>query len=113
MYPLEQHFQESLPQIRRLFNKLVSQLEKFGPVSVHSVKSGILLQRRLDFCVVHPRKRHLLVEVTGDRNLTDPVILKVVQPSPDRFIYTFHVSSAEDLNQKVLSWLKRAYQLAA
>jgi hypothetical protein len=36
----------------------------------------------------------------------------VTQPSPDRFVYTLHIARPEDLNQKVLSWLKRAYQLA-
>lgn len=111
-FPLDDHFQQSEPQVRKLFNKVVAQLEKFGPVTVKSVKTSILLLRGAAFCTVHARKRHLLVELIGDRNLTDPVILKETQPSPGRFVYTFHISKAEDLNQKVLSWLKRAYQLA-
>lgn len=111
-FPLEKHFKESEPRVRKLFNKLVDQIEKFGPVTVTSVKNGILLHRQSQFCSVFARKRHLLVELVGDRNLTDPIILKVSQPAPDRFIYTFHIAGLEDLNQKVLSWLKRAYQLA-
>ncbi|MBI3940712.1 MAG: hypothetical protein HY315_07745 [Acidobacteria bacterium] len=98
--------------MRKLFNKLVDQIEKFGPVIVTSVKSGILLHRGSQFCSILVRKRHLLVELVGDRNVTDPTILKVTQPFPGRFVYTFHIAGLEDLNQKVLSWLKRAYQLA-
>lgn len=111
--PIEHHFQSSLPHVRKLFKNLVTQIERFGPVTVSSAKNSINLQRRSQFCSIYARKRHLLVELVGDRNLTDPVILKVTQPSSDRFIYTFHIAKAEDLNQKILAWLKRAYQLAA
>ncbi|HEV8130627.1 MAG TPA: DUF5655 domain-containing protein [Acidobacteriota bacterium] len=111
-YPVDAHFKNSEPYVRKLYKSLVSQVEKFGAVTVNSVKTCIQLQRRGQFCSIHPRKRHLLVELLGDRNLTDPIVLKVTQPSPDRFVYTLHIARPEDLNQKVLSWLKRAYQLA-
>ncbi|HEY3130717.1 MAG TPA: DUF5655 domain-containing protein [Acidobacteriota bacterium] len=112
-FPLDSQFRNSQPHVRKLFKNLVTQVEKFGPVSVNSVKNSILLQHQTQFCSIHPRKRHLLVELLGDRNITDPTILKVNQPAPDRFVYTFHIAKPEDLNQKILSWLKRAYQLAA
>ncbi|MBI2821037.1 MAG: hypothetical protein HYX74_02320 [Acidobacteria bacterium] len=113
VFPLELHFQESEPRVHKLFKKMVAQIEKFGPVKVNSVRNGIELQRRTQFCSIHVRKRHLLVELVGDRNLNDPTIVKITQPSPERFVYTLHVSKLEDLNQKVLLWLKRAYQLAS
>ena len=111
-FPVDKHFQASEPKVKKLFTKLVAQLEKFGPLSVTSAKNGIHLQRRTQFCSIYVRKRHLLLELLGDRNLTDPTILKVTQPSADRFVYTFHIAKLEDMNQNVLSWLKRAYQLA-
>ncbi|HEY2934251.1 MAG TPA: DUF5655 domain-containing protein [Acidobacteriota bacterium] len=111
--PLDTHFQDSQPQVRKLFRNLVTQIERFGPVSVNPAKDGIHLQHASPFCTIKPRKRHLLVELMGDRNITDSIILKVTRPIPGRFVYTFHVAEPEDLNQKTLSWFKRAYQLAS
>jgi hypothetical protein len=58
-YELEVHFRGKSKEIRALFDRVVAEMQKFGPVRTLPEKSRIAFQTRMSFAQVTPRQRWL------------------------------------------------------
>ena len=58
-YDLQTHFERKPPEIRMLFDAVVSVIQRCGPVSVLPEKTRIAFQTRMSFAQVTPRMKWL------------------------------------------------------
>lgn len=102
---------ELSPQVQKLYQQLLSQLNKFGDVLVEEKKTSIHLKNRAGFAGVHPRKEYMLLEIVSNKPITGKRILKTEQVSKSRFHNKVKIENPEDIDSELLQWLKEAHEL--
>jgi endogenous inhibitor of DNA gyrase (YacG/DUF329 family) len=110
-YDLEHHFHGKSPQIRALFDAVVTAIRKIGPVRILPEKTRIAFQVRMSFAQVTPKSRWLDGHVVLARRLEHPRFRKIQTISPRNHVHTFRLSSSCDVNADFTSWLKEAYSV--
>jgi hypothetical protein len=100
------------PAVRALYDELISLLRKFGPVQEDPKKTSIHLNRKSALAGVETRKDGLLLNIKSDHPIKSQRIEKTEQVSAKRFHHRVRISSPEDLDEQLKTWLKEAYLLS-
>ena len=107
------HLKDKDPAVIAMYQKLITELQKFGSLKIEPKKTSIHLGNRFGFAGVYTRKDYINLEVHLDRKLTSKRVAKVEQASKNRFHHTIKLSSGKDIDKELLGWLKDAYELKA
>ena len=108
-YKLDHHFLGKPPEIRELFDQVVSLIRTFGPVRILPEKTRIVLQVRMSFAQVTPRANWLDGHVVLARRLEHPRFHRVDTISPRNHVHTFRLTGLRDLDEEFRRWLGEAY----
>jgi len=111
-YSVSDHFVNKDPSVRALYERLVSLLRTFGPIEVDPKKTSIHLNRKSALAGVETRRNYLLLNIKSDHQIKSPRIEKAEQVSAKRFHHKVRISSPEDLDAELKTWLKEAYLLS-
>jgi hypothetical protein len=95
-----------------LFDELMSTLAKIGPVNCHATKSTIIIAADLGFAYIINIGKSFLdlvlpFKTIQENNLCFRKIGKV--PGSNTYNHHLRLMFPEDLNEEVLSYLKKAY----
>jgi hypothetical protein len=112
-YTEKDHLLDKSPVVSTIYNKLINELQKFGPVKIELNKTSIHLGNRFGFAGVYTRKDYINLELHLNYKLTGPRIAKVEQASANRYHHTIKLSAPQDVDKELLGWLKEAYVLKA
>lgn len=112
-YLVSDHFVNKDPSVRKLYDQLVSFLRTFGPVEEDPKKTSIHLNRKSALAGVEARKNYLLLNIKSDHAITSPRIEKAEQVSAKRFHHKVRISSPQDFDEELKTWLQEAYVLSA
>lgn len=107
----QSHFQNKNAVVMSIYQKLIVELDKFGPVKIEPKKTSIHLANRFGFAGVYTRKDYINIEIHLSHKLNGKRIVKVEQASPNRYHHTIKLSEVKDVDQELLRWLKEAYDL--
>lgn len=110
---VEQHFVGRAPEVRQTYNGLLACIRKIGPFSEDPKKTSIHLNRRTAFGGVATRKDALILTIKASRDIPSKRILKHEQASANRWHLEVRLSSPEDIDKELVSWLLEAYELSA
>jgi hypothetical protein len=110
--PVETHFQ-GRPEARKIYDELIKKLEEFGPLRTDAVKTSINLIARRHLGGVRVQEDGLRVGFVLERKLSDPRILRAEWVGGTKYGHSVKVTSAEELDEQLLGWLKEAYGLAS
>ena len=108
---VERHFTRIPPQLRAIYQRLLTRVADFGPFEEVPKQASIHLQRGTVFADIQLRKAYFNLEFNSDYAIDHPRITKQLQLSAHRFAYTIKIESATDIDNQVLKWLKNAYDL--
>ena len=108
-YELEPHFAGSDPNVRVAFDRIVSLVHEFGPVTVLPEKTRIAFQVRMSFAAVMPRKRWLDGHVVLARRCEHPRFTKIDYISARNLVHHFRISDPADVDEEMRAWLAEAY----
>ncbi len=111
-YSVSDHFVNKDPSVRVLYDELISLLRTIGPVQEDPKKTSIHLNRKSALAGVETRKDSLLLNIKSDHPIQSPRIEKTEQISAKRFHHKVRISSPEDLNEELKTWLEEAYALS-
>jgi hypothetical protein len=111
-YSVNDHFVNKDPSVRMLYDQLVSLLRTFGLVEEDPKKTSIHLNRKSALAGVETRKSYLLLNIKSDHQIKSPRIEKAEQVSSKRFHHKVRITSPEDIDQELATWLKEAYLLS-
>ena len=102
-------FRNKPPAIRALFDQVVRIVESIGPVRVLPEKTRIAFQVRMSFAQVTPRHAWLDGHVVLARRLEHPRFRQIQTFSPRNHLHAFRITSAADLDDDFVAWLREAY----
>ena len=105
------HLDGKAPIIRKIYERLISQLQKFGQLKIEPKKTSIHLGNRFGFAGVYTRQDYINLEVHLNYKLTNKRVTKVEQGSANRFHHTIKLTSEKDVDKELLNWLREAYEL--
>jgi hypothetical protein len=108
-YTLAHHFRGKPPAIRALFDAVVAAIRTIGPVKVIPEKTRIAFQVRMSFAQITPRRSWLDGHLVLARRLEHPRFRKVETFSPRNHLHAFRISTVDEIDAEMRSWLAEAY----
>ena len=111
-YSVSDHFVNKEPSVRKLYDQLVFLVRMFGPVEEDPKKTSIHLNRRSALAGVETRRNNFLLTFKSDHPIKSPRVEKVERISSKRFYHKVRISSPDDFDEELTTWLKEAYALS-
>ena len=105
------HLEDKDPLVTEIYERLIAELQKFGPLKIEPKKTSIHLGNRFGFAGVYTRKNYINLEVHLNHKLTSKRVSKVEQASANRYHHTIKLTSPAEIDGQLLDWLKDAYDL--
>ena len=112
IYSVGDHFENKDPSVRALYDRLISLVQKFGPVEQDPKKTSIHLNHKSALAGVETRRNNLLLTIKSDHEIKSPRVEKVERISSKRFYHKVRISSPDDFDEELQTWLKDAYALS-
>jgi hypothetical protein len=106
---LEEYFSTGPPRERPIFEAVMRHLEAIGPVHVEPVSVGIFLKRAQSFAELRPKDRWVAMSFSLRRQVEHQLITRKVVAYHGRYFHVANLRSAEDLDDRLRSWLTEAY----
>jgi hypothetical protein len=97
--------------VQAIYDRLLVSIRLLGPFQEEPKKTSIHLVHSAGFAGVHPRKSYLYLNLRTDRRIDSPRISKSEQVSKNRYHNELKLTSPEQVDNELLSWIKAAYQL--
>ena len=110
-FTIESHFTNKSPVVREIYDRLMKALQKFGLVIEEPKKTSIHLVHGSALAGVSTRKGALWLNIRMDHKIASRRINKVEQVSAKRFHNELKLTSPDEVDAELVSWLKEAYQL--
>src|SRR6266571_5267950 len=111
-FTVESHFEGKDDSVRRIYDRLLKEARRFGPVVEEPKKTSIHLVNRTAFAGVATRKSAIILTIKSDRKLSSPRVHKSEQTSASRFHHEVKLASPADVDSELVKWLKDAYALS-
>src|ERR1700740_1198108 len=105
------HLENKEPVVTEIYERLIDELQKFGPLKIEPKKTSIHLGNRFGFAGVYTRKNYVNLEVHLNHKLTSKRVSKVEQASANRYHHTIKLTDPDEIDSELLTWLKDAYDL--
>ena len=112
-HSIEGHFVGKDPAVRDVFEALLREARRFGPVNVYAQKTRIVFQTRARFVSITPRQRTLAGHLWLKRRREHPAIHRVEALLDRDFIHNFRLTSAADLDAAFRDLLREAYDVGS
>src|ERR1700750_1841948 len=106
LYTELDHLKGKEPAVTAIYEKLITELQKFGPLKIEPKKTSIHLGNRFGFAGVYTRSDYINLEVHLNHKLDSKRVSKVEQASANRFHHTIRLSNAGEVDKELLGWLK-------
>lgn len=111
-FTIASHFAGKAPVVREIYDKLLRELRKFGPIVEEPKKTSIHIVNATALAGVATRKDSIVLTIKSDRALRSPRIFKTERVSAKRFHHEVKLTSPKDVDAELLRWLKAAYELS-
>jgi hypothetical protein len=111
-FSLSQHFDGKDPAVRAIYEHILSEARKFGPVAEEPKKTSIHLVNKSAFAGVMTRKNVLILTVKSAAPIGDPRFTKTEQASASRFHQQIRLTSPDEVDARLIGWLREAYAIS-
>jgi len=106
---LEEYFSTGPPRERPIFEAVMRHVDRLGPVHIEPVSVGIFLKRAQTFAELRPKDRWVAMSFSLPRKVEHERITRKVVAYHGRYYHVANLRSAEDLDDRLRSWLTEAY----
>ena len=110
---LEDHLRNKPEPIRNAVNVLLNEIGKFGPIELNPVKSVIQVKAGATFLSVKPKKDFIELEFQLGEEIDQFPVHRTVRISGKRALHFLYIQGLEDINDQLLDWLRKSYQLVS
>jgi hypothetical protein len=112
-HTIKEHFENRAPEVKETYSAILNAAKKLGPVKEEARKTSIHLVRKTAFAGVATRKTALILTLKSDSDVVNQRIMKREQASANRWHLEIKLETPQQVDTELLSWLSKAYQLAA
>ena len=98
-------------EVEILYQKLISELNKLGGFKIEEKKTSIHIANRAAFAGIHPRKNFFILNIVSSTPINSPRVVKQEQVSKSRFHNELKIEKVEDIDNELIQWLQKAFDL--
>ena len=111
-YSVVDHFETKAPEVRAVYDRILSVSRGFGAVEEDPKKTSIHLNRISAFAGVETRKSYLLLTVKTPYAIESPRAAQAEQVSARRHHTKFKLASPDEVDSEIERWLKDGYDIS-
>ena len=111
-YTIGRHFEGRSPEVRAIYDRIVSAARALGPVREEAKKTSIHLMHKTAFAGVATRRDTLILTIKSASDIRSPRIAKREQASANRWHLEVRLDDPEQVDGELKTWLKNAFQLS-
>jgi hypothetical protein len=104
---------ELTPEVNDLYGRLITEVNKFGKITLEEKKTSFHIKSGAAFAGVHPRMKYFILNIVSAAPIKSDRIMEQEQVSAHRFHNRVKIEKQEDIDKELLGWLKEAYSLTA
>ena len=109
---IEHHFAKSSPDVRVIYDRILSAARKWGPVEQDPKKTSIHLNRRTAFAGIATRKDALILTVKSTTDIESKRISKHERASANRWHLEIRLTSPAQVDAELSRWLRASYDMS-
>ena len=110
-FKVKDHFENKEKIVSEIYQKLISECEKFGTVTQSPKKTSIHLDAKSGFVGVYTRKNCLLLHIHTNFEIDSNRIEKTEKISANRLKHIIRIANPSEIDEQVVNWLESAYKL--
>jgi hypothetical protein len=111
-FTVDQHFKGKDPIVKAIYDRVLTEARKFGPVVEESKKTSIHLVNMSAFAGVATRKNALILTIRSTVPIRDKRITRTEKVSANRFHQEVKLTSPKEVDPLLIGWLLEAYALS-
>jgi hypothetical protein len=111
-HTVREHFKDRTPAVKAAYAEILRVARRFGPVREEAKKTSIHLVRKTAFAGIATRRASLILTLKSETDLTSDRITKREHVSANRWYLEVRLEAPEQVDQELVKWLHRAYDLA-
>ena len=111
-FTLSQHFEGKDPVVKSIYNRILKESRKFGSVIEEPKKTSIHLVNKSAFAGVATRKSALILNIKSAAPIKHTRIAKTEKISASRYHQEVKLTSPDEVDSVLISWLKEAYAIS-
>jgi predicted transport protein len=105
-------FEKRAVHLKQLYERIVKEIKKFGKYREENLPPDVIFFKTdSTFLAVKVKKDHLTVSFFLEKAEDVPPVSKFLQVSKYRVVHRVPIDQPEDINQQLISWIKRSYKL--
>lgn len=102
-------FQGKSESVRDLYQLLLAELNKLGPIQVTLKSLSISLENRRTFASVLIRNRSIKLVLRTDHKIISPRIRNMEHVAKSSYDHTIFIESKNDIDEELMKWFEDAY----
>ena len=102
---------EKSQEVKAIYEAILNSLKSFGRFEIELKKTSIHIVNKSAFLCIHPKQKWIDVNIVSDHPLTSPMIKKTEQVSAHRYHNMIRIENKSQVDSKMISLFKEAYQL--
>jgi hypothetical protein len=106
------HFVGKDPSMKRVYDRLIVAIQRFGPVKEEAKKTSIHLVNVSALAGVEVRNNYLLLDLNANHRIESPRVERSEQISSGRFHHKIKLASVKARDNELQVWLKEADELS-
>jgi hypothetical protein len=103
-------FQGKSESVRNLYESLLGELKKIGPIQVTFKSMSITLENRRAFATALIRHRSIKLVLRTNHKIVSPRIRSIEHVASTSYDHTIFIESKNDIDDELMKWLEDAYQ---
>jgi hypothetical protein len=112
-FTVSQHFAGKDPAVKSIYERILTETRKIGPVVEEPKKTSIHLVNKSAFAGVRTQKTALMLNVKSAAPIQDPRFPKSEKVSASRYHQEVKLLSPADVDESLIGWLKEAYKISS
>ncbi len=108
-----QHFEGKDQIVKSIYDRILRESRKFGPVVEEPKKTSIHLVNKSAFAGVTTRKSALILNIKSAAPIKHTRFKKSEQVSASRFHQEVKLIALADVDSLLIGWLREAYELSS
>jgi len=110
---LDGHFEGKAPQVRAIYDAVITAARELGPVEEAVKKTSIHINRKSAFIGIATRSAALMLTVKSDSPWLHPLIAKSEQLSSKRWHHDLRLTDPGQIDNEIRARIAKAYELSA
>jgi hypothetical protein len=109
---VDQHFEGRSPHVREIYDRILAACSDFGDIAEDPKKTSIHLNRKSAFAGIKTQVGSLVLTVKSTEDISSTRVSKSLQASARRWYCYIKLSTADDVDEEVVAWLRNSYDLS-